>query len=164
MSESHQTHVTLHDIDPQALEQLVQYAYTAEIVVGEGNVQVRHLWCLLKCIMHILHSQVPCVRLSCLLYEVLPGWDVQTVCANLQFASLQIKVFWYLCYFKRANAYTTSQKVLSSKIFNVFFKEVSSAHQAFMHLFVPKYSKKKSINLIYFFLLFKITVFYLNVF
>ncbi|KTF94575.1 hypothetical protein cypCar_00003526, partial [Cyprinus carpio] len=39
MSESHQTHVTLHDIDPQALEQLVQYAYTAEIVVGEGNVQ-----------------------------------------------------------------------------------------------------------------------------
>lgn len=43
MSESHQTHVTLHDIDPQALEQLVQYAYTAEIVVGEGNVQVGHL-------------------------------------------------------------------------------------------------------------------------
>ncbi|NXR05790.1 KLH17 protein, partial [Semnornis frantzii] len=37
--ESRQTHVTLHDIDPQALEQLVQYAYTAEIVVGEGNVQ-----------------------------------------------------------------------------------------------------------------------------
>lgn len=43
MSESRQTHVTLHDIDPQALEQLVQYTYTAEIVVGEGNVQVRHL-------------------------------------------------------------------------------------------------------------------------
>lgn len=41
MSESRQTHVTLHDIDSQALEQLVQYAYTAEIVVGEGNVQVR---------------------------------------------------------------------------------------------------------------------------
>ena len=41
MSESRQTHVTLHDIDPQALEQLVQYSYTAEIVVGEGNVQVR---------------------------------------------------------------------------------------------------------------------------
>lgn len=40
MSESRQTHVTLHDIDCQALEQLVQYAYTAEIVVGEGNVQV----------------------------------------------------------------------------------------------------------------------------
>ncbi|XP_056454991.1 zinc finger and BTB domain-containing protein 49-like [Gadus chalcogrammus] len=39
MSESRQTHVTLHDIDPQALEQLVQYSYTAEIVVGEGNVQ-----------------------------------------------------------------------------------------------------------------------------
>lgn len=43
MSESRQTHVTLHDIDPQALEQLVQYAYTAEIVVGEGNVQVYFL-------------------------------------------------------------------------------------------------------------------------
>lgn len=41
MSESRQTHVTLHDIDPQALDQLVQFAYTAEIVVGEGNVQVR---------------------------------------------------------------------------------------------------------------------------
>ncbi|XP_076848127.1 kelch-like protein 17 isoform X2 [Brachyhypopomus gauderio] len=39
MSESRQTHVTLHDMDPQALEQLVQYTYTAEIVVGEGNVQ-----------------------------------------------------------------------------------------------------------------------------
>nr|XP_012631823.1 kelch-like protein 17 isoform X2 [Microcebus murinus] len=39
MSESRQTHVTLHDIDPQALDQLVQFAYTAEIVVGEGNVQ-----------------------------------------------------------------------------------------------------------------------------
>lgn len=47
MSESRQTHVTLHDIDPQALEQLVQYAYTAEIVVGEGNVQVqlKGIWC-----------------------------------------------------------------------------------------------------------------------
>lgn len=45
MSESRQTHVTLHDIDPQALEQLVQYAYTAEIVVGEGNVQVlKGIW------------------------------------------------------------------------------------------------------------------------
>lgn len=43
MSESRQTHVTLHDIDPQALDQLVQFAYTAEIVVGEGNVQVRLL-------------------------------------------------------------------------------------------------------------------------
>lgn len=43
MSESRQTHVTLHDIDPQALDQLVQFAYTAEIVVGEGNVQVRHV-------------------------------------------------------------------------------------------------------------------------
>lgn len=43
MSESRQTHVTLHDIDPQALDQLVQFAYTAEIVVGEGNVQVRRL-------------------------------------------------------------------------------------------------------------------------
>lgn len=41
MSESRQTHITLHDIDPQALDQLVQFAYTAEIVVGEGNVQVR---------------------------------------------------------------------------------------------------------------------------
>ncbi|XP_053776129.1 kelch-like protein 17 isoform X2 [Desmodus rotundus] len=39
MSESRQTHVTLHDVDPQALDQLVQFAYTAEIVVGEGNVQ-----------------------------------------------------------------------------------------------------------------------------
>lgn len=48
MSESRQTHVTLHDIDPQALEQLVQYAYTAEIVVGEGNVQVGKNICIDK--------------------------------------------------------------------------------------------------------------------
>ncbi len=151
MSESHQTHVTLHDIDPQALEQLVQYAYTAEIVVGEGNVQVRHLWCLLKCIMYILHSQVPCVRLSCLLYEVLPGWDVQTVCANLQFASLQMKVFWYLCYFKRvSNAYTTSQKFLSSKIFNVFLKK-SLLLTKHLCIYLVQSTAKKSINVIFFF-------------
>nr|XP_055162623.1 kelch-like protein 17 isoform X3 [Nyctereutes procyonoides] len=70
MSESRQTHVTLHDIDPQALDQLVQFAYTAEIVVGEGNVQVR----LPHCTSHtfaqpstsapsvpsILHVPFPC--------------------------------------------------------------------------------------------------------
>lgn len=70
MSESRQTHVTLHDIDPQALDQLVQFAYTAEIVVGEGNVQVR----LPHCTSHtfaqpstsapsvpsILHIPFPC--------------------------------------------------------------------------------------------------------
>ncbi|KTG34168.1 hypothetical protein cypCar_00007047 [Cyprinus carpio] len=50
MSESRQTHVTLHDIDPQALEQLVQYAYTAEIVVGEGNVQFTFISPTVSCL------------------------------------------------------------------------------------------------------------------
>lgn len=70
MSESRQTHVTLHDIDPQALDQLVQFAYTAEIVVGEGNVQVRppHLSrpvplpCLCLCSPHA--PSIPCTAAS----------------------------------------------------------------------------------------------------
>ncbi len=44
--------------------------------------------------------------------------------------------------------YTTSQKFLNSKMFNVFFKEFSSAHQANCEIF----------------LLFKITAFYLKIF
>lgn len=81
MSESRQTHVTLHDIDPQALDQLVQFAYTAEIVVGEGNVQVRHAvpipvtpeifspdLCTLVSPMPLLNIQLLCalLALSCL--------------------------------------------------------------------------------------------------
>lgn len=58
MSESRQTHVTLHDIDPQALEQLVQYAYTAEIVVGEGNVQVGCPLCRLAASTWESHSSI----------------------------------------------------------------------------------------------------------
>lgn len=66
MSESRQTHVTLHDIDPQALDQLVQFAYTAEIVVGEGNVQVSlsHPSCpapTTYCLSTPLTPSVPCV-------------------------------------------------------------------------------------------------------
>uniref|UniRef100_A0A8C5U8V9 Uncharacterized protein n=1 Tax=Malurus cyaneus samueli TaxID=2593467 RepID=A0A8C5U8V9_9PASS len=37
MSESRQTHVTLHDIDPRRWSSWCNSAYTAEIVVGEGN-------------------------------------------------------------------------------------------------------------------------------
>ncbi|XP_033642334.1 kelch-like protein 17 [Asterias rubens] len=39
MTESRQTEVCLHDIQASAVEQLVQFAYTAEINIGEKNVQ-----------------------------------------------------------------------------------------------------------------------------
>lgn len=40
LSESKQTHVTMKDVDPIALELLLEFAYTAEIHVTEENVQV----------------------------------------------------------------------------------------------------------------------------
>ncbi|XP_071500870.1 kelch-like protein 2 [Diadema antillarum] len=39
MSESHRSEVTLHEIDSDAVELLVSFAYTAKIVIGERNVQ-----------------------------------------------------------------------------------------------------------------------------
>jgi len=42
MAEKASSEVTLHDIDPLALQQLVDYVYTGEIVITEENVQVRY--------------------------------------------------------------------------------------------------------------------------
>ncbi|XP_071945085.1 kelch-like protein 17 [Antedon mediterranea] len=39
MSECHKSEVTLHDIDSEAVAKLIQFAYTAEIVISEKNVQ-----------------------------------------------------------------------------------------------------------------------------
>ncbi|XP_072040808.1 kelch-like protein 17 [Amphiura filiformis] len=39
MQESHQSEVRLHDISSDAVEQLVMFAYTSEITIGERNVQ-----------------------------------------------------------------------------------------------------------------------------
>ena len=33
--------ITLHDVDPTALRQLIDYTYTGEITITEDNVQVR---------------------------------------------------------------------------------------------------------------------------
>ena len=40
LSESKQMNVTMKDVDPVALEMLLEFAYTAEIQVTEENVQV----------------------------------------------------------------------------------------------------------------------------
>eukprot|EP00118_Oscarella_pearsei_P003985 m.16535 g.16535 ORF g.16535 m.16535 type:complete len:589 (+) comp26992_c0_seq3:152-1918(+) len=40
LAESRQSHITLHEISPIALELLVEFAYTSEIAVCESNVQV----------------------------------------------------------------------------------------------------------------------------
>ena len=45
LSESKQTHVTMKDVDPIALELLLEFAYTAEIHVTEENVQVWEVAC-----------------------------------------------------------------------------------------------------------------------
>lgn len=83
MSESRQTHVTLHDIDPQALEQLVQYAYTAEIVVGEGNVQVSSAFSCPSDASIQLHSQ----RVSTLFSGTFSGSTWHLVLAKAGFGS-----------------------------------------------------------------------------
>lgn len=40
MIERNSMNVTLHDVDPTALRQLIDYAYTGEITITEDNVQV----------------------------------------------------------------------------------------------------------------------------
>jgi kelch-like protein 17 (actinfilin) len=40
MVEKLQEEVTLHDVDAAALQQLVDYSYTGEILITEDNVQV----------------------------------------------------------------------------------------------------------------------------
>jgi BTB/POZ domain. len=40
MAEKLQNEVTLHDVDAAALQQLVEYSYTGEILITEDNVQV----------------------------------------------------------------------------------------------------------------------------
>lgn len=41
MLERNRDVVTLHDIDPSSLKQLIDYAYSGEITITEENVQVR---------------------------------------------------------------------------------------------------------------------------
>lgn len=43
MIERNQTVVTMHDVSPLALRQLIDYAYSGEITITEDNVQVMHL-------------------------------------------------------------------------------------------------------------------------
>lgn len=40
MIERNSVHVTLHDVDPTALRQLIDYTYTGEVTITEDNVQV----------------------------------------------------------------------------------------------------------------------------
>lgn len=40
MLERNKVNVTLHNIDPSALRQLIDYVYTGEITISEDNVQV----------------------------------------------------------------------------------------------------------------------------
>lgn len=40
MIERNSVNVTLHDVDPTALRQLIDYAYSGEITITEDNVQV----------------------------------------------------------------------------------------------------------------------------
>ena len=44
LAESRATEVTIRDVDEQAMEQLVEFCYTAHIVVEESNVQVSAAW------------------------------------------------------------------------------------------------------------------------
>lgn len=41
MSEKDKSSITMHDVDAGALQLLVDFAYTGEILISEDNVQVR---------------------------------------------------------------------------------------------------------------------------
>lgn len=41
MIERNSVNITLHDVDPTALRQLIDYTYTGEITITEDNVQVK---------------------------------------------------------------------------------------------------------------------------
>lgn len=41
MLERNSVSITLHDVDPTALRQLIDYTYTGEITITEDNVQVK---------------------------------------------------------------------------------------------------------------------------
>lgn len=43
MIERNSVNITLHDVDPTALRQLIDYTYTGEITITEDNVQVTNL-------------------------------------------------------------------------------------------------------------------------
>lgn len=42
MMERNQNVVTMHDVSPLALRQLIDYAYSGEITITEDNVQVKY--------------------------------------------------------------------------------------------------------------------------
>ena len=44
MMESRQERVDIIDIEPQAIEKLVRYAYTSEVVISTDNVQVNTMY------------------------------------------------------------------------------------------------------------------------
>ncbi len=41
MAEKSQKTITIHEIDPDAMQQLVEYAYTGDMMITEDNVQAR---------------------------------------------------------------------------------------------------------------------------
>jgi hypothetical protein len=51
MVEKNQTTITIHEIDPAAMQQLVEYSYDGSITITEENVQARvlsfSLWIIL---------------------------------------------------------------------------------------------------------------------
>lgn len=55
LAESRATEVTIRDVDEQAMEQLVEFCYTAHIVVEESNVQVL----LVAYITHTTYARRP---------------------------------------------------------------------------------------------------------
>lgn len=40
MAEKHKSEITMHDVDASALQKLIEFAYTGEIIITEENVQV----------------------------------------------------------------------------------------------------------------------------
>ena len=43
LAEKTQKNITIHEIDPDAMQQLVNYAYTGDMMITEDNVQAREI-------------------------------------------------------------------------------------------------------------------------
>jgi BTB/POZ domain len=53
LAEKMQSEVTLHDVDLAALQLLVDFAYSGQILITEDNVQVSHInWMILQTLEH----------------------------------------------------------------------------------------------------------------
>jgi BTB/POZ domain len=85
LAEKMQSEVTLHDVDLAALQLLVDFAYSGQILITEDNVQVSHInWMILQTLennsqKHINHTPRQVLRVmkrTSVLKYIGTFWDI----------------------------------------------------------------------------------------